>query len=108
MVGLEFNMIIPVINFPIYGIIVVLSIIIGMIYVYCSLKKEGYKKNILLYFLMYISFSFVLGKIFTIVTSSENISFIDAGLSSYGGVIGVILAAFIFEKILPTNKNVIK
>lgn len=97
------------INFPIYGIIILLSVVIGMLYVYVSLRKDNYKdKNILLYFLMYITFSIVLGKMFTIVTDSNVNNFLTAGLSSYGGLIGVIAAAIIFEKILPTNNKIIK
>ena len=97
------------INFPIYGIIILLSVVIGMLYVYVSLRKDNYKdKNILLYFLMYITFSIVLGKMFTIVTDSNVNNFLTAGLSSHGGLIGVIAAAIIFEKILPTNNKIIK
>lgn len=97
------------INFPIYGIIILLSVVIGMVYVYISLRKDNYKdKNILLYFLMYITFSIVLGKMFTIVTDPNVNNFLTAGLSSYGGLIGVIVAAIIFEKILPTNNKIIK
>ena len=102
-------MVINNINFPIYGIIVVLSIFTGMIYVYISLKKDGFKdKNIFLYFLLYITFSFTFAKIYTIFTTGMNISFLKAGLSSYGGLIGIILAAITFEKILPTNNQIIK
>lgn len=102
-------MIINKINFPIYGIIIVLSVFIGMLYVYVSLRKDNYKdKNILLYFLMYAAFSFVLGKMFTIITNPNENNFLTAGLSSYGGLVGVILSAYIFEKILPTNNKIIK
>ena len=97
------------INFPIYGIIIIISVVIGMLYVLISLRKDNYKdKNILLYFLMYIAFSIVLGKMFTIITNPNINNFLTAGLSSYGGLVGVILAAIIFEKILPTNNKIIK
>lgn len=97
------------INFPIYGIIILISVVIGMLYVFISLRKENYKdKNIFLYFLMYIAFSIVLGKMFTIITDPNTNNFLTAGLSSYGGLVGVILAAIIFEKILPTDNKIIK
>ena len=32
----------------------------------------------------------------------------SAGLSAYGGLIGVIIASIIFENIVPTNKKIIK
>lgn len=96
------------INFPSYGIIIVLAIIIGMAYIYYNLKKEGYKnKQILLYFIMYISFAIVCGKIYTIFAYGEG-NIITAGLSAYGGLIGVVIASLIFEKILSTDGKIIK
>lgn len=102
-------MIIGKIKFPIYGIIIVLSIIIGMLYIYLSLKKDKISnKNILLYYLMFGAFSLIFGKIFTILTNPNMDNLLTASLSSYGGVIGVILASIIFEYILPTDKKIIK
>ena len=96
-------------HIPYYGIFIILGIILGFLYIYKSLIKDGYKdKNIRLYFLLYITISFVFGKIFTLVTDKNSTSFITAGLSSYGGLIGVILGAFIFESILSTDKKLIK
>jgi len=92
-----------------YGIIIILSIFISAFYIAKSLKKEGYKdRNIYLYFMMYISFALVFGKIFTLVTNQSAANLLTAGLSAYGGLIGVILAAIIFEKILPMNNEIIK
>ena len=102
-------MVISKINFPIYGIIVILSVFIGMTYIYLSLKKNGYNdKNILLYFILYLAFAFIFGKLYTMFTNEKSLSFIEAGLSSYGGLIGVVFASIIFEKILPTDKQIIK
>ena len=102
-------MIISKINFPVYGIIVVLSVVIGIVYIYRSLKKENFNnKNIFLYFLMYMMFSFTFGKIYTLITSLEPTTFLKAGLSSYGGLIGAILASIIFEIILPSENKIIK
>ncbi len=96
-------------NFPFYGIIVILSVVIGIIYIYRSLKKEGYNnKNLLLYFLMYVIFAFSFGKYYTMLTDPNTTSFFKSGLSSYGGLVGTILAAIIFEKILPSDKKIIK
>ena len=102
------NMVIPKIHFPLYGIIILLSILTGMIYIYYNLKKEGEKdKQILLYFLMYIAFAFVFGKIYTILAYGKG-NILTAGLSAYGGLIGVVIASIIFEKILPTKGKIIK
>ena len=82
---------------------------IGLLYVYRMLKKDGIKdKNIYLYILLYGTFAISFGKIYTIVTTGFKYNMINAGLSSYGGLIGVILASIIFELILPTNKKIMK
>ena len=101
-------MIIPKFSFPFYGIIIVLSIFIGMFFIYYNLRKEGEKnKQILLYFIMYIAFAFICGKMYTVFAYGEG-NIITAGLSAYGGLTGVVVAAIIFEQILPTNKKIIK
>ena len=94
---------------PLYGLIIVLSVFIGLYYIFKNLKKEGYyNKKISLYILLFITCSFIFGKIYTIFTSTEQINIITAGLSAYGGLIGAIIAAIIFEYIIPTNKTIIK
>lgn len=96
-------------TFPFYGIILLISISVSLFYIYRTLKKENIKdKNIYLYILLYGIFAIVFGKIYTIVTSNFKYNIIDAGLSSYGGLVGVILASIIFEAIVPTNKKIIK
>lgn len=95
-------------TFPFYGIILLISIIISLFYIYRMLKKENIKdKNIYLYILLYGLFAITFGKFYTMITSNEY-NILKAGLSSYGGLIGVILASIIFEFIVPTNKKIIK
>jgi len=95
-------------TFPFYGIILLISISIGLFYIFRMLKKDGIKdKNIYLYILLYVLFAIVFGKFYTMISSNEY-NILKAGLSSYGGLIGVILATIIFELILPTNKKLIK
>ena len=43
----------------------------------------------------------------TFIISGNN-SFLKSGLSSYGGLIGVLIASIVFEKIHPTNSKIIK
>jgi len=96
-------------SIPLYGIIVALSVFIGVFYIYYHLKKEKISdKNILLYFVMYIFFAFVMGKMFTVVASNGEVNILNAGLSSYGGLIGVVIGSIIFEKILPCKNKIIK
>ena len=91
-----------------FSIIIVFSVVIGILYIYYNLRKEGQKnKQILLYFLMYIVFAFVCGKMYTVLVYGEN-NILTAGLSAYGGLVGVIIASIIFDEILSTNRNVIK
>lgn len=103
-------MVVHKINFPIYGIIVVLSVLIGCIYIYKNLRKEGIDKNLLLYyFFMFAAFAFICGKIYTILVNiNEGIDLLHAGLSAYGGLLGVVLASIIYEYIFPCNKKIIK
>ena len=95
------------IRFFLYAIFLLLSIIIGMIYIYKSIKKETNNKQIIYFFLMYLSFAIICGKMYTVLAyGKENI--ITAGLSSYGGLFGVVIASIIFEKIIPTSNKIIK
>lgn len=97
------------VEFPIYGIIIMLSIILGIVYIYRELKSNNINdKNIFLYFLMLISFSIVFGKIFTLLTSPSDGNILTVGLSSYGGLVGLVLSSYIFEKIVYMNNKLIK
>ena len=102
-------MVIPKYSFPFYGIIILVSIIASLLYIYYNLKKENINnKNVFLYILMYISFAIVFGKLYTVMTDIKKYNIINAGLSSYGGLIGVVIASLIFEKILPLEHKIIK
>lgn len=94
---------------PLYGLIIVLSVLIGMIYVFLELKKHGYKdKQIMYFFIIYISFAFLGGKMYTMITYNKQIGFWQSGLSAYGGLLGVVVGAIIFEKILYCKGELIK
>lgn len=98
---------IPKINFPIYMIIILLSIFIGMIYVFNSLKKISKVDNLYLYFILDMMLTLFMGIMVSIILSGS-FDFSSIGLSSYGGVVGVILSSLIFEKIIPYDGNLIK
>lgn len=94
---------------PVYGIMILLSLVIGLLYILISLKKEGIRnKNVYLFILLYLIFTMMFGLKISISQNAENHYIIKGGLYSYGGAIGVILAAVIFEKILPTNSKIVK
>ena len=93
-----------------YGISLVLSILSGALYIFLNIRKDGYKniENNILFFILYFSLIVFFGKIFTIITSSKELTLLDAGFSSYGGAIGAILASIIFERIISHDKKLIK
>ena len=92
-----------------YGFIIVLSVLIGMLYIYQNLKKEKIQKSSIgLYFILYIAFAFIGGKLFTYLTNPKDTTILTAGLSAYGGLIGTIASSIIFEKIQPSKGMIIK
>ena len=99
---------IPEINFPIYGIIVILSLIIGNIYIFLTLPKEEKNKNTWLYVLLNMTCAITFAKIETALTTKIDLDFLHMGLSSIGAAFGVILSAYIFEKIENHNGTIIK
>ena len=94
-------------HFLLYALFLILSIVIGMKYVYKNIKKETNNKQIIYFFIMYLSFSIICGKMYTVLAYGKD-NILTAGLSSYGGLFGVVLAAIIFEKIIPTSNKIIK
>lgn len=101
-------MIINKINFPIYYIIDISSIIIGLLYIILSLKEKINKKDLIKFSICFLILSITLAKILTMLTSKNPISFFKAGLSGYGGLIGAISTSIIFEKFYLKEKGFIK
>lgn len=103
-------MVIDKINFPIYGVIILVSFVIGCVFNYIFLKKNKVeRKDIALFIIMLLVLALSGGEMLSFLTSdlkSEEVMIY--GLSSYGGAIGVILSGIIFEKIKPYNKIIIK
>ena len=92
-------MAIPKIKFPLYGILIVSSLFIASIYIAISLKKKGYTKDIIFYFiLMFLSFSLIGGLMLTHIIEGQ-------GISSYEGAFYAIISAFVMEKIIPSKNN---
>lgn len=103
------SMVISKINFPIYDMIIVSSVLIGIVYIYINLKQEKQNlQSIMSYFIMLFVFSFIFGKLFTLITNPNEKDFFDAGLSAYGGLVGVIISALFCEKLSPTNNKLVK
>lgn len=101
-------MVIAIDSFPLYEIIIIFSVLVGMIYIFLNLKNEiKNNKQILFFFIIYLIFSFVFGKIYTALLYGQE-NFLEAGLSAYGGLVGVVIAAIIFEKKVPLDGKIIK
>ena len=103
-------MIIHKINFPLYGIIILLSIAIGLFYIYKSLRKEEIEKRIIFYYMvLFVPFALICGKMYTMIVNFEDgLTLLNAGLSSYGGLLGVVIASILFEYIKPSDGKFIK
>jgi prolipoprotein diacylglyceryltransferase len=89
-------MVINKINFPIYDVLIIFSIIVGAIYIYISVGREKIpKKNILFFFLLFFLIVIVCGKIYTLVENPGS-NFFKIGVTGYGGLIGTLLSSFIY------------
>lgn len=102
-------MIIGDFKIPLYGKFIALSIILSIIFNYMYLKKEKVSKNIVILSILMISIFCIVGaKILTLlITFNENINLFNAGLTSYGGAIGIIVGSILFYK-LSGESEVIK
>ena len=99
------NIVIHKFNFPIYGLLIILSIISGIIFIYLNLRnKKIESEKIILSFTLMIVLVILGGKIYTKLIG-EGKSLLTAGLSSYGGAIGLILSVLIYIKIYPDHKK---
>ena len=96
-------------NFPIYKLMILISVITGIIYIFLSLKnKKISNKKILLFYVLFFILAIFIGKLYTFIILKGKISFFKCGLTAYGGLIGVVLAALIYEKIDPHKGIIIK
>lgn len=89
------------INFPIYGTIILLSLIISLFYIVVSIKEKNYL-IIYFYIVTYITSSIIFGIIFNIIINNK----IELGLSSYGCALGVLLTALIFKKYIKDIQSI--
>lgn len=92
-----------------YNIIIIVSIIVGIIYILMSLYNEKkLNKNIILFIIMFFVFAIFGGKLYTYVMYDLEDTLMESSLSAYGGLVSVVLASIVYEAIYPTKKRVIK
>ena len=102
-------MVINHIDFPLYTIIMLSSVLLGALYVFISLKnKKALDKSIILYFVLYFVFAILVGKLYTFIFYFNEVSYAKAGLAAYGGLVGTLLASIIYEALYPKKGLVIK
>ena len=98
-------MIINKINFPIYEVIMYSSIILGIIYIYIMFEKEKIsKKRIIVFFLTFFFFSVFFAKLYNLIEHHGKGNILTIGFTGYGGLIGAIMAAYIYGKIYKDNR----
>ncbi len=96
-------MVIDKFDFPIYGLLIILSIFIGTFYVCFNLKKLGFKKEYVYYYgILSIVFSLFGSLAISKLLTNEN------GLTSYAGAISVIICALVFNKLVPRRNIYLK
>lgn len=93
---------------PYYGICLLLSLVVGMIIIlkesYKIVKEKDKRFILVIYILMGAFFG---GKYFTLLSNldkmNENVNFETIGLSSYGGLIGILILMCIYSKQMKIN-----
>jgi len=90
-------------KYSLYAPWIILSIWMGMLFNNIFLKKNHIEKRYRLFFILMISLYSIVGGIIlnAIIHRTSSI-----GLTSYGGVIGIILGAFLFGKMEPKNSGI--
>lgn len=86
---------------PLYGIIILISIICGVIEICSNLKKLDKEKKIIL--AVYVFSSSIFGaKYFSLILNykkiGEDFNFLKSGLSSYGALLGILIIIFVYAK----------
>ena len=101
---------IPTFSINFYAIFILLSVVIGLGIIALLLKKDNKLDTdcILLFMIMFI-FIIVFGKYYTLFISMNfSQEFMELSLSSYGGLLGGIFAAFLYEKVTKNNIGALK
>ncbi|MGN0352530.1 MAG: prolipoprotein diacylglyceryl transferase family protein [Roseburia sp.] len=89
-----------------YGIFFLTSILAGFFFLFLWLVKREVPKNIILYsMLLNVSLMLYGAKMLTVITSGGAQNLLNAGFSSLGGVIGILVGIWIFQKIYGKQKE---
>ena len=92
------------INFPIYELLILFSIIVGALYIWVSLNKENLaRKHVLIFFTLFFFFTIFFGKLYTCI-EHPNSNFLTVGVTGYGGLIGGIFVAILSNIFFKDNR----
>ena len=92
------------INFPIYELLILFSIIVGALYIWVSLNKENLaRKHVLIFFMLFFFFTIFFGKLYTYI-EHPNSNFLTVGVTGYGGLIGGIFVAILSNIFFKDNR----
>lgn len=95
-------MIIKEFDFPIYGIMIIVSVIAGIAYIFYNLRKELNKQQLIQYSSLFLAFATV-GSIGIYSLFGGKV-----GFTSYAGLVSVIVCAIIYNLIEPKNNIYLK
>ena len=90
------------IDFNFYGFFIILSLIIGLIFICDNAKELKFTKEDIIFLVVYLLVGMIVGAkyydYFVNIDNYKSFNFFALGLSSYGAVIGFIIMLFIYSK----------
>ncbi len=90
------------IDFNFYGFFIILSLIIGLIFICVNAKELKFTKEDIIFLVVYLLVGMIVGAkyydYFVNIDNYKSFNFFALGLSSYGAVIGFIIMLFIYSK----------
>lgn len=93
---------IPHFNFPLYGIIIIISLMVGFIFVYKYLKRSNVSFEVsMITYTFSLIFMFLFAVLLTLVVEHK------LGLSSMGAAAGVIVSLFILDILYVNERKII-
>ena len=97
-------------RFSLYPVVILVSFVCAVLFLNRDLKHRGVSKlNRLLFCFLSAVMAVAGSKMLTVILAiPQPVSFLSAGMSSYGGAAGVIGAALIYEKIESAHGNFLK
>ncbi len=88
-------------DFNFYGLIIILSIIFGLLFICINAKNYKFSKEDIFFLVIYMLVGMVIGAkyydYFVNLDKYDSFNFLSLGMSSYGAVIGVFIMIFVYS-----------